>query len=247
MINLALILIGGISAFALARADSKKKLKSAAPETPESDQGIVTLSRQGEKDYDDVKEVKQFYKSSLYAVALVSAGSLFYYPIVLLGLPILGYNAFGFAKALKNSSKNEIKSPLVVFEMISLFATTITQHYFSLSLLLLFGFLRRDILLKTGGLINHYSALEGKVSASVWVLRDEVEIEVPINHLKDKDVVVGRAGETIFTEGEVVGGSAVIKQFCLKRKMKMLRKNTGDRVYPFTFIEDGSIQIRINR
>ncbi|MGB0848553.1 MAG: hypothetical protein ACPGSM_17615 [Thiolinea sp.] len=247
MINFTLILAGGISAYAWNKIYKRKKQRSVPARYHSSvkDSGLLSID-QSSPAYDDVEEVKHSYRSSLYAIALVSAGSLFYRPIMLIGLPVLGYGLMGFLKALKHSPKKEVRSPLVVFEMIGVSATLLTQHYFYLSLLLTIGLFRREFVLKTGNLINYYSVHNGNVPTNVWVIRDEVELEVSARELKAGDVVVGRVGETILIEGEVLKGNASVRQFSLQRKMKNIDKEVGDKVYPFTVIDSGTLHINVN-
>lgn len=248
MINFSLILVGGISAFAWKQISNKRKQRSTLTDKclPEQNSNLIHVNNGNIKEYDDVKEIRHNYKSSLYAIALVSAGSLFFRPIILLGLPVVGYSLAGFLNALKHSPKKEIRSPFVIFEILGVFATLFTQHFFYLSLLLALGLLRRGVLLKTGGLVNYYSSRDFNASTSVWVIREQVELEVLVKELQEGDIVVGRAGETILTEGEVIKGKALIKQFSLQRRMKDIEKNVGDEVYPFTAIISGVIHIRVS-
>lgn len=247
MINFTLILFGGVSAYAWKKINNRRKQRNipARYQKPAKRSGLVSIS-QSAADYDDVEEIKYSYRSSLYAIALVSAGSIFYRPIMIIGLPLLGYSLAGFFDALRHSPQKEVRSPLVIFEMIGVSATLLTQQFFYLSLLLTIGLFRREFLLKTGNLVSHYSVHNGLVPTRVWVIRDEIELEVSVKELLPGDTVVGRTGETILIEGKVVKGSASVQQFSLRRKMKNINKEVGDKVYPFTVIESGTLHINVN-
>ena len=247
MINFTLVLVGGISIYAWKKINNRKKQHNVlAHHQKNIKHAGATSIDQHIVEYDDVEEVKYSYRSSLYAIALVSAGSIFYRPIMLLGLPLLGYSLAGFVDALKHSTPKEVKSPLVIFEMVGVSATLLTQQFFYLSLLLTVGLFRREFLLKTGNVVNHYSIHNGRVSTRIWVVRDDIELEISVKELQAGDVVVGRAGETILVEGKVVKGKASVQQFSLQRKMKNIDKVVGDKVYPFTVIENGTLHINVN-
>lgn len=241
MIIFGLLLAGGVSAFAFKNLQSKRNLII----TNKKKSSLVSSNKINNNGYDDIKEIRHSYKSSLYAISLVSAGSLFYPPIILAGLPILGYGVFNFFLALKKSKEKEIQSPMVVFEIVSIFASLLTKHFFYSALLLLLAFLRRDFLLKTGNLLSYYSSLDNTVPQNVWIIRDNAELEMNIRDLQSSDIIVGRSGEVILIEGEIIEGEAQIKQFCLERRMKVFHKAIGDRVHPFTSIDSGCIHIKI--
>lgn len=198
------------------------------------------------ENFDDVGELKHYQKVSWYALAFTSSGWLFYPPATLLASPLLGYNAYNFLRSLRNSNDGQRKSALTVFELIGVAATLLTAKPIATSLLMLFAFGRRNMLLQAGNISNNMLPTEALRfhDKTYWVLRDGVEIETLGSQLQDADIVVFQAGDIITIEGVVVEGEGEVRQIGLNKKMKTIGKSVGDRVYPFTQLLLGSLQIK---
>lgn len=78
----------------------------------------------------------------------------------------------------------------------------------------------------------------------VWVLRDGVEIELPLVQVETGDVLLVRTGEVVPIDGEIIQGRALIDQQVLTGEMHPAEKSVGDKVLASTLILAGRIQVR---
>ena len=106
----------------------------------------------------------------------------------------------------------------------------------------------RKILLKTRdhsrrSLVN----LFGEYPHTVWLVRDGIELEVPLGSLQIGDVVAVRSGETIPFDGTIVDGMALLDQHLLTGEAQPAEKETGDAVFGATLVLSGRILIRVDR
>jgi len=85
----------------------------------------------------------------------------------------------------------------------------------------------------------------GKQPRFVWLLRDGIEIETPLEKLKMKDVIVVHTGETVPVDGEIIEGMAMIDQHALTGESAPAEKTKGDKVFAATTMLAGKIQVSV--
>jgi heavy metal translocating P-type ATPase len=85
----------------------------------------------------------------------------------------------------------------------------------------------------------------GKQPRFVWLYRDGVEIEIPLEKLKQKDIIIVHTGETIPVDGEIVDGMAMIDQHALTGEAAPAEKTKGDQVFAATIMLAGKIQVAV--
>jgi Cd2+/Zn2+-exporting ATPase len=78
---------------------------------------------------------------------------------------------------------------------------------------------------------------------TAWVRRENQEVQVPIEDVKPKEVVIVRPGERIPVDGKIVSGCGSINQSTLTGESIPVEKEAGDKVYCGTFNESGSCEI----
>jgi Cd2+/Zn2+-exporting ATPase len=78
---------------------------------------------------------------------------------------------------------------------------------------------------------------------TAWVRRENQEVQVPIEDVKPKEVVIVRPGERIPVDGKIVSGCGSINQSTLTGESIPVEKEVGDKVYCGTFNESGSCEI----
>jgi heavy metal translocating P-type ATPase len=78
---------------------------------------------------------------------------------------------------------------------------------------------------------------------TAWVRRENKEVQVPIEDVKPKEVVIVRPGERIPVDGKIISGCGSINQSTLTGESIPIEKETGDKVYCGTFNESGSCEI----
>lgn len=248
MIHLGLLLFLGGAAGAVWRSHRKstRQVSRSLPVPYRPHIETDGMDSNSSVTFDDVGELKHYQKVSWYAMAFTSSGWLFYPPATLLAAPLLGYNAFNFLKSLGNSQSLQRKSALTIFELIGVSTTLLTGKPLATSMVMLFAFGRRNLLLQAGNISNNMSPAQALRFQDItyWVLREGVEIETLGSQLQDSDIVVFTAGDVITMEGTVVKGEGEVRQFGLTKKMKTIYKSSGDKVYPFTQLQYGHIQIK---
>lgn len=194
---------------------------------------------------DDSAEISHYQRISLIALALASSGTIFFAPITLASIPLLSYSTFYFLNTVRRTNSKKQKSALTIFELVSLAGALVTGRFFLLSSLLAFSFSLRKWGLQAGNLSNIGM---GKVFdpqfRRIWVLRDNVEVEINVTDLQVDDVAMLHAGDIIRLNGEIVEGEGVVKQYALTGILQAIPKRRGDPVFAFTQVAKGNFSIK---
>ena len=94
---------------------------------------------------------------------------------------------------------------------------------------------------KTGETIKKLMELQPKAAI---VVRDEDEIEVPVEEVQVGDVVIVRPGEKIPVDGVVVNGHSFIDESMITGESVPVEKNVGDTVFSATVNEAGTLKFK---
>jgi Cd2+/Zn2+-exporting ATPase len=78
---------------------------------------------------------------------------------------------------------------------------------------------------------------------TAWVRKEDKEIQVPIEKVKAKEIVIVKPGERIPVDGKIISGCGSINQSMLTGESLPVDKGIGDRVYCGTVNESGSCEI----
>jgi Cd2+/Zn2+-exporting ATPase len=78
---------------------------------------------------------------------------------------------------------------------------------------------------------------------TAWVRREEKEVQVPIEEVKAKEIVIVKPGERIPVDGKIISGCGSINQSMLTGESIPIEKGVGDRIYCGTINESGSCEI----
>ena len=87
----------------------------------------------------------------------------------------------------------------------------------------------------------------GKQPRFVWLMKDGIEIQVPLDRLQKGDVVVTHTGEMVPVDGIIVDGMAMIDQHALTGESTPAEKGVGDRVFASTVMVAGEIQVVVEK
>jgi len=87
----------------------------------------------------------------------------------------------------------------------------------------------------------------GKQPRFVWLMKDGIEIQVPLDRLQKGDVVVTHTGEMVPVDGIIVDGMAMIDQHALTGESTPAEKGVGDRVFASTVMVAGEIQVVVKK
>ena len=89
------------------------------------------------------------------------------------------------------------------------------------------------------------TALVGLAPKTARVVRDGVEVDVPVEDVVVGDVVRIRPGEKIPVDGVVVSGTTAVDESMLTGESLPVDKATGDPVIGATLNTTGSVQIQV--
>jgi Cd2+/Zn2+-exporting ATPase len=78
---------------------------------------------------------------------------------------------------------------------------------------------------------------------TAWIRREGKEIQVPIEEVKPKEIVIVKPGERIPVDGQIISGCGSINQSMLTGESIPVEKGVGDRIYCGTINESGSCEI----
>ncbi len=87
-------------------------------------------------------------------------------------------------------------------------------------------------------------SLAGLQPKTARVLRNEVEVEIPLEELVSGDIVVVRPGERLPVDGEVVSGQSAVDESMLTGESVPVKKVEGSRVVGATINGTGSLRYR---
>jgi len=87
----------------------------------------------------------------------------------------------------------------------------------------------------------------GKQPRYVWLLKDGIEIEMPLGRLDKGDIVVVHTGEMVPVDGIIVEGLAMIDQHALTGESAPAEKGVGDRVFASTVMVAGKVHVAVEK
>jgi Cu2+-exporting ATPase len=87
----------------------------------------------------------------------------------------------------------------------------------------------------------------GKQARHVWLVKDGIEIEVPLDRLDKGDVVAVHTGEMVPVDGIIVDGLAMIDQHALTGESVPVEKGVGDRVFASTVMVAGKVHVAVEK
>ena len=87
----------------------------------------------------------------------------------------------------------------------------------------------------------------GKQPRTVWLVKDGVEIEVPLDKVERNDIVAVHTGDMVPVDGHIVDGMAMIDQHALTGESTPAEKGVGDRVYASTILVAGKILVSVEQ
>ena len=241
-----LALVGVAGALWREYKNRERRRALSLPDSAPAKQLEAQTPEQTPETFDDLSELHHYQRVSWYALAFAASGTWFYPPVVLISIPLLGYNAYHFMRTLCQSDRTERRSPLAIFEMVGITATLATGRPMTASMFMLVSFGMRKLLLQAGTMAHNvgFAQAYNPRFAKVWVLRDGAEVETAVVDLEEGDIIVFHANDVIVVAGRVCDGAGTVHQYSLRKKMKSLAKKKGDRVFPFTRLESGRLYIQ---
>jgi heavy metal translocating P-type ATPase len=180
----------------------------------------------------------------------ISAIRQFMYPVAIapLHLALLSYTSFMLFKRAEKSLIKEKKIGNDVFASIFGLMGLAMSEYFALALGSWFYFVGCKVVAKTQNnsqqlLMNVFEQLP----SMVWVLKNNIEIEMPLSKLQINDIVVVNTGEVIPIDGIITEGMAMIDQHALTGESQPAEKGIADKVLASTIVISGRIYVKVEK
>ncbi len=194
------------------------------------------------------KQFDRYLKISTISVCVAAARQFFYPSLSLLNAALYTYIAFPMLREAEKSLVQNRKINSYVLDAMLITLALSQGQYFAAALAVWFFYLGRKILAKTE---DHSKKMLTNVFVqqpnSVWMLKEEVEIEIPLSELKVNDIVVVSTGEVVPIDGIITQGMAMIDQHALTGESQPAEKCIGDQVFASTLIISGKIYIKVEK
>lgn len=185
---------------------------------------------------------------AIFSMGCAAAGSLIYAPLSWLSLPgIIYITQFALSSGYK-TLVNEQKVTIDLLSATTKILLTIKGYFFLASFaIFLFSFNRKLLSQITNNSKENIINVFKQHPAAVWVVHDEIELEIPFESLKQGDIVVVNAGGTIPVDGHIIKGMASIDQHILTGESQPTDKGIGSQVFALTLVLSGKIYIQVEK
>jgi len=81
----------------------------------------------------------------------------------------------------------------------------------------------------------------------IWVLKNNVEVQIPLESVEAGNIVVINTGEVIPVDGRIIKGLANIDQHALTGESQPVEKELGDQVFAASLMISGQIYIEVEK
>ncbi|MEM7533389.1 MAG: heavy metal translocating P-type ATPase [Chloroflexota bacterium] len=194
------------------------------------------------------KKLNQDLTMTMSSLVFAGTGLLLYTPLIYLSLPGLFWMAYRAYEDVLISFRKMQGQAMAILCAIFMTGAIATGSYFAAALGTGFYRISRKLLSRTedyskNSLINVF----GNQKRSAWLVKDDIEIEVPIENLKCGDIIVVGAGDVVPVDGKICSGRASIDQHILTGESQPLEKEIGDNVLASTMVLSGKILIEVSQ
>ncbi|MEN8219371.1 MAG: heavy metal translocating P-type ATPase [Pseudomonadota bacterium] len=194
------------------------------------------------------KQVDHDLKASIAHLGLATVRQFIYPPIAPLYLGILTYNSFALFRRAEKSLLKEKKFNMDVLTTIGTFASLAFGQFFAMGVGTFFYFMSDKIIILTqkqsrGLLTNTF----GQLPRTVWCLRNNVEVETPLEEVRVNDTIVVTIGQVIPIDGTIIDGSAMIDQHALTGESQPAEKGIAEKVFATTVVISGRILVKTEK
>ncbi len=190
---------------------------------------------------------QHYLKMSAVSMGLATMRSV-YPQISVLSLSIFTYTALPFCQQVEKSLVKDKKIDGHVLYFIADTMMLALGYYFTAALAVSLFHLSNIILAKTQ---DHSKKMLldvfGQQPHKVWILKDDIEIEISLEALKLNDIVVINAGEVVPVDGIITNGMATIDQHVLTGEAQPIEKIIGDQVFASTVLITGKIFVKVEK
>ncbi len=180
--------------------------------------------------------------------------------LFLLATPVQFYAGSEFYRGAWGALKNRIanmdvlivlgSSSAYIYSVLATFIPNFSEYVFYessaliITFILLGRFLETKAKVKTGDAIKKLAKLQPKKAK---VIRNNKEVEVPVEEIKKGDIVIVKPGERIPCDGIVVEGYSSVDESMLTGESIPVEKKVNDKVFGGTVNKFGVLKIRATK
>jgi heavy metal translocating P-type ATPase len=238
----------GIRVYEKYRQTTNKPSKSRLIDSFKSSQ-IAAVRRQKNAIVNQAeKQHQHYYKMSVISMGLSAIRQFFYPHLGLFSLCLFIYTAFPQIREVEKSLTTERKVTVDVLFLMGDSITLALNQYFAAAFSMFLFHRGRNTLAKAKGYSEKmlFNVFEQQ-PRNVWLLKDNIEAETPLETVKVNDILVVNTGEVIPVDGIVVEGIATIDQHALTGESQPIEKSIGDQVFAATIIITGKIYLKVEK
>ena len=242
----------GMGAVASALSIRRKKIRQSSlllsNETDLHSQNIVAVTEEEKVTPKESSEEMLANSLPMTIAGTLSAVATYANPLFVLPTAfICGHLTMPLLKAgIRKFKKNRQVVDLLDFAIVP--TLILVNHVLAASMILLSIIIGRKVLSKTYDRSRKsLSGILNTLPKKVWLLKDNIEIEVDYRHIKAGDIVVVNNTDLVPVDGCVVKGEALIDQTMLTGEAVPVEKSADDKVYAGTQVVSGRVFIKVEK
>jgi len=193
------------------------------------------------------EDVDFLLKVSTFGMGFAFAGNLIFPPVALLSLPLVAYSSSSvFESAYRTLREKTLR--ISILDSLAIFVGVI-YGYYSFSAIADFLYVASMKILKEtrNNAQKKFIDLFGGRPPQVWLLKDGIEISVPLEKINIGDLIVVNTGEIIPLDGIIEEGIAQIDQRLLTGEGQPEEKIAGQPVFATTLVVAGRVTVRVEK
>lgn len=198
------------------------------------------------------QKIKQGLHLSLTALGLTAAGAFLYPPLGYAGTLIVIYLDLPFlVEAILNLVQEKRIGMSLLYSLVRTVALVEGAYLANALDVWLYYWTRQRLLQAERTVGQHFHDSFRRPARTVWVVRDALEIEVPLSSVETGDVVIVHAGELIPVDGVITQGAALLSSPFLCKTADPYPDpegaSVGVRVLASSCVLAGKIQVAVER
>lgn len=247
------LLLGGSAIFLVVQAVKSFLSKDPPHDEPAAtilDESVVETPDESSEPAENAaeREVNHYLAVSCGSLALAAAGALVWPPFHVYSAATILYSAVPLFKEAYKGIAEERRLRASFLDCIAVVGGLAAGFYVASAVSAAIYFVGRKLLLKTEDRSRQRLVdIMGERQRFVWLVKDGVEVECPIEQIQPGDIIAVRAGQIIPVDGFIREGAASIDQHKLTGEAQPAEKSVGDWVLAATFVEAGRILVAVEK
>jgi Cu2+-exporting ATPase len=222
----------------LARIDAAEDAEAAPPEIAPVPQEATVTSEEA--------AVQEQLNLALFSAGATGVAAMMMPQLSVLGGASVLYGSLPIMHRAKTLIVDEKRIGAEVLDTVGLLTMLATRHFVSSAFIFLMYAGSRKLQLRTqraaqDSVIDAFS----RRTEMVWLWREDTEVSVPLESLRQGDIVVVDAGSPIPVDGVVKHGFGIVDQQILTGESQPLEKGIGDKVFASTVVVSGRLQVEV--